>query len=883
MAITEDQLRDGLKRKLLSNSITREEAAMVVEKWRESQSPAMTQPQPQQQPAQGPQPPVDPQQALVDTVNQKVLPGQPQPDLSAPQLGMPQQPQGMMSGAPMPAPIDPNAPKEMSLKDTIMDMFTGEQRRTKETEDMGAWSDMPELTEWSMANIGPSFKTALGTTFDSSQKNVVDVIKANYPHLEAATDAKGNVRFKSQKDGKWYGPKPGFGVSDIPAVVANVAGGVTGTRLASAVAPKAAGSILGTVVTDAATEGAMQLAKHAGGGEASMGDVALAGGLGGAMRTGGKLMKATTRYDNVINQAAAGGPEANQTLAKMFADDPEGVNAALRERGLADFDPAVGVQQEKIGIGEMLKRVDRGEADVRDLAKEMEVNPEMKAMLNENPEFAEFITTRELADPTDARTLEVFDSIATKGLNADLQAKMRTLTDELPNKISVIADSDDLGEVSKNVRELMIKKQEIFTKGADKVYEEVRQAMPSNATANPKATLDFLDAKIEDLRKANAVDDKDARKLLTGFERRVYDMLKPADGVVDPITGIRSQNMPSYHALDQLRREAGSKMASSSDEANLAKKMYALLSQDQDGAIDAMSDVLGDKIVKKAKGAKNLVSSRKALEEDMGKLFGNQFENEFLSKAKSAVNELKDSGASKFNIMLNQIPKRQRKEFTTRAILHALPKTKGGTIEFDKFGDVWASIKGNKQAMKILSNPQNMSPDGLRMLKNLGTISEGMSRSMRQKVKNVSPELVKDMVIKKQSLLKGVMDAGMATMGASGVVGLAGIIGGDALTGGAGSMAFGLATLAAFRKAARGSDEKHFLNAIDLLGSKDLKDAMMSDLSDIDVKKLSKSQQLGSFLKQAKLAKNPTEVEQWLRSSLRASQTTGAEENGNQN
>lgn len=169
---------------------------------------------------------------------------------------------------------------EPSTGAKVQDFFTGELRKTPETEAAEDWTQLPE----SLNNYGwKGWKTAVGTTF-ASPAEAAKVIKSNFPEVEVRQDAKGNYIIKSAENGKDYAIKPGFKVSDIPRAVGSVA---AFSRIAAI--PSIVGQAMGAAGVQAAIEGSQALT----GGEFNPEEVGIAGAVGGLVpavsRVGGAV------------------------------------------------------------------------------------------------------------------------------------------------------------------------------------------------------------------------------------------------------------------------------------------------------------------------------------------------------------------------------------------------------------------------------------------------------------------------------------------------------------------------------------------------------------------------------------------------------------------
>ena len=118
---------------------------------------------------------------------------------------------------------------------------------------------------------------------------------------------------------------------------------------------------------------------------------------------------------------------------------------------------------------------------------------------------------------------------------------------------------------------------------------------------------------------------------------------------------------PTYATLDNIRRNVGegfnrrSGPFKNGSDANL-REVYGVLSDVQNGVASAFG--IGDLYA----GARGLVSSRKALEDQAVALFGRNMSGSLVPKLRGAATGLVSGDISKFNQLINALPKNSRAE-----------------------------------------------------------------------------------------------------------------------------------------------------------------------------------------------------------------------------
>lgn len=221
--------------------------------------------------------------------------------------------------------VPPVAQQRPGLGAQLKEAFTGAARTTPEIEALPDIGKMPERNQFSVAG----FKAALGQIAASGPEELVQVIGANFPDVQARVDAKGNYILRSGIDGREYAIKPGFQASDIAPAVGKAIPQIAASQI---VAPAAAAMGLGKAAQLASalvTAGVVQTATEevsamAGGtvepmevGKAIAGE-AFGQGVGAAIGKGVSLAKGGVRAAKQAMRRAA--PQAAEQTAGQVLD-----------------------------------------------------------------------------------------------------------------------------------------------------------------------------------------------------------------------------------------------------------------------------------------------------------------------------------------------------------------------------------------------------------------------------------------------------------------------------------------------------------------------------------------------------------------------------------
>ncbi|MEW5251258.1 hypothetical protein [Microbulbifer discodermiae] len=164
--------------------------------------------------------------------------------------------------------------EESGLWERTKDAFTGEEKMTPEMESVQEIGAAPELNQLSV----PAFKASLGLLASGDDKSLRGILREQFGEsVTFEEDARGNT-IVNMPSGSYALNRPGLSAQDAIRGVFNM--------LAFTPAGRAT-SVTGAVAKNAMTETALQgVEKGLGGQGIRAGEVALAGGLGGAFKVG---------------------------------------------------------------------------------------------------------------------------------------------------------------------------------------------------------------------------------------------------------------------------------------------------------------------------------------------------------------------------------------------------------------------------------------------------------------------------------------------------------------------------------------------------------------------------------------------------------------------
>tara|TARA_R110002020_G_scaffold467655_1_gene691390 strand:+ start:23844 stop:26072 length:2229 start_codon:yes stop_codon:yes gene_type:complete len=366
----------------------------------------------------------------------------------------------------------------------------------------------------------------------------------------------------------------------------------------------------------------------------------------------------------------------------------------------------------------------------------------------------------------------------------------------------------------------------------NRIYQETEQAlkkMPGSPLSDleSKAVIE-LQQKADDLidqfggttKKAQLSEDlaSSATKAIDDLSLKAEDAYKGLSENINPKTPVNTQNISdvitdelenvggrvseltplektmnnliegdvTYRAIDRRRKQVGEAMSGKggpfkdAGKAELSK-WYSLLTEAQEAAAPQFAD--------QWTAAKQLVSQRKALEDNAIKSFGKELNEAFMPKLGAAVKQLSKGDYKKFDTLVNSLPPSQRKRAVTSALNDAFTQgsRKEQQLSVAGFADWFNALNRDKQLRGRIF--KNIEPELRGKLISLGKVTNGIRNA--QATAPIGGQVLAG---------KGVMDKIVDGIGSKFLAKLPGFIGGIVESG------------------LKKSNTKAFDNAISLLG-----------------------------------------------------------------
>lgn len=572
--------------------------------------------------------------------------------------------------------------EELGILGTIKEGFTGEARHTPEVDTLPKAGGMPELQ---FALSIPQLKVAFGTLM-GDQKEMAQVIKANFPDVEVRYDAKGNPILRSGLNGREYIISPGFDLGDV-------------SRMAGSAALFAATrgrGLVGTTLQAGGTQAAYEGLQTAVGGEFGVPDVLMATAatplfavLGWGLKNGfnntvGRFLNKEAPPSTIIQQpfisdeeivaltrrAARGDSAAVRSLQEMGAPD-EQVLAAARQLGIEEF-----LQPDHLTTSQVF----------REIAQAVKSTPGSKIAVRE-------------------------------------QLGLQAVGQRAVDLIEELGGSPDLSRISEQVRRRIQTTLDDLGEVEETVWTQLRNGIAPSRTTNPQKILGYLEQRIAEV----GGDVKD----LFPLEKRVYNALKPREimGEVDGqriVTGLKD---PTYALLDKWRKQVGRAARGrgpyGDEDVGIAKQLYKYLDED----VAALADEVGlGAVYQQAKDTTTLIG---AAEADMLSLFGKQLQASLVPSLRGAITGISQGNADNFLSLVNSLPPELRRPVVVSSVINSFGRaTKNGELNFNSYANWYEGLLRNRHAKAQFD--RLIGPEARTTFRNLYTISRNVSRATRE-------------------------------------------------------------------------------------------------------------------------------------------------------
>lgn len=300
--------------------------------------------------------------------------------------------------------------------------------------------------------------------------------------------------------------------------------------------------------------------------------------------------------------------------------------------------------------------------------------------------------------------------------------------------VTELGGTKDLSTLSDNVKNRMLSTVDDLEGQANKLYGEIRANIPNDTRVSAPSTLEFIQERAKSLGGVENLTPMEKRIVtrLTPKTRTTTEQVPGRVGVTSGTTKqVGSTELPRYGLMDDIRTSVGqaARMQGPFKDADtgLAKKLYGLITADQEAAIKPFG------MTETIDAAKAAVRTRKALEDDVVSLFGKNLGSSLVGNLAGGVQGLGKGDTSKFLKLINAVPADLRQEVTASALNYGFRNgAKAGDLNFRTFVQWFEGLQQNKQAYNALM--ANLPKQAPQMLKDLYRVSNGISAASKERI-----------------------------------------------------------------------------------------------------------------------------------------------------
>lgn len=281
--------------------------------------------------------------------------------------------------------------------------------------------------------------------------------------------------------------------------------------------------------------------------------------------------------------------------------------------------------------------------------------------------------------------------------------------------MALIDGSPDLSEISDSVLASMNKTQADLQKQADEIYGRINARIKGGA-APPRVDL------VNSRRLMNEVmAGLDDPSKLTSLEKELMEMSS---------TG--REKPPTYDAMMRMKADVGQALQKASGpykdvNSAILKRLYGALSEDQ---LAHAQKVGGDTLRADLRLGNQLVAKRKALENRIVSLFGDERDGSISRKLLATIQGGAKGDVTGFNRVVRSIPEDLRKKAVASAIAAAAREEKTNGFGFSKYVNLYQGLRRNSEVYKTVV--QTLGPDSDKFMRDLYEVSKRITEARAQ-------------------------------------------------------------------------------------------------------------------------------------------------------
>jgi len=586
-------------------------------------------------------------------------------------------------------------PEDLGFFAGIRESVTGTRRATPESRELPGYQMLPELNQMSLARAKAAFGTIMG-----DQKEMAQVIAAQFPDVSVRQDEKGNPILRSGIDGQEYVISPGFDpATDI----------MRGATAAAMYIPANLARKPLAVVTalNVGTQALYETGQRLLGGEFGIAETALAG-AGPIAERGGSVM-----FQAML-------PTLIKTFPRFFSPTTTPA-AAITDITLSN--------DEMVDIAARAARGDRPAQQV--LATQVAPDAATLAAANR-------LGITEYLQPDHLTTSQVYRELAQLAKSQPGSTARSREIDGLQqvgerafNIIEELGGTADLSRLNASTRNAMKDTVENLDKIVDDAWDSLRSTIGEKTPVTANNTLSFINEQISKFGGG-----KDGKKALSALEKKLLDFLSTKDiiGRVGNSSIVVGKKDPTYALFDSLRRDVGNATRGrgifKDEDQGLASQLYKMMILDTDDiAARAGTDAVTQLGITRSAGV-----LQKSMQDDLVSLFGRDLDRSMTSKLTSSVAALSKGDADSFIRLINSVPLDLRERVAVSGVTSAFGKaTKNGQMNFNTYVKFYEGLLRNRTAYRTLMS--NLPAGSQKQLSDLYRVSRSINLSIQENIR----------------------------------------------------------------------------------------------------------------------------------------------------
>lgn len=671
-----------------------------------------------------------------------------------------------------------------SMVDNLVEGVTGAKRSTLATKNLPEigleHGNQPPLLA-GLSDPGGKGRALVAAALAAGAKGseLLQILKAQFPDLNYAQDEKGNTIVANNKTGAEYVlDRPGFTTRDMAQALGTAAAFTPASR---------AGTVLGAAGANALTQTAIEGVHAAAGGNFSPENIAIAGGLGAGIPLVAKAASAVASPAKALIGAVTGravpeaagaeaaaqpaaaemagapplpptggaGPasvDATLAAAPHPAPAPEAAAAAPRNAAEATLAPeAISQPITPLSDKELVATAKTAGSGVIGSSAAKQTLAEQAAPDAETVAAYHRLGIQDYLLPEHVTTNQVFrelaegaKSIPGSEANAQSKEKLLGIAKRANDLIEQLGGTHDLSELNESTREGLTTAHSEARAVADKLYDQIREAIPAKTPTPADTVIDIIKARADELGGV---------KNLSSMEKSILGKLAPKTEAVpmpeaptgritaaqfkaytdakNAASGLTQTAPPTYALVDDVRRNLGLSYKGrgpfATADTNLVDKLYGAITQDQ-GAV-AQASGAGQLWAK----AKQATQVYKGIQNDLTSLFGKNVDRSMTTRLGTAMGAL-TKGNDKYLInFLKSVPQNMRQKVVASGLASAFGKhANNNEMNFGNFARWYEGLKANSQSFNAVMS--NLPPQARQQLQDLYRAAKGISLASREHI-----------------------------------------------------------------------------------------------------------------------------------------------------